>query len=286
MCRSLLACLLLTAVAMAARAAPPDAAIAGEIDAALSRLAERQALVATTIARPSRSRFELGAVVDVRAPDPGGLAVLAVSPDGPAERMGLRRGDLLLRVNGTNVARAPQPATALVRSVAAGDGRIELDVVRGDRRLALTGRADRIALPAYTLQIASAAAATGVNSSGSGCGRISTFDALPRAQRLYPVIVIAVDGRTPPTRGEVLRLPVGKHRLLLAERIDSERFNAVQLKRRDLLGRDRYKTLEVDVAAGTTYQLAAELHGPERMRMAGGDYWSPKVWRSVPEACR
>lgn len=282
--RHLIAWLLLAAVAIGARAdaAPSEAAIAGEIDAALARLAERQVLADTTIARPSRTRFELGAVVDVRAADPKGLAVLAVSPDGPAQRMGLRRGDRLLRVNGAEVARAPQPAIALVRAVGARDGNVALAVVRGDRNLALSGRADRIALPAYTLQIGAAAAGTGA----AACGRISTFDVLPRAQRLFPVTVIAVDGRTPPTRGEVVRLPAGRHQLLLAERIDSDRFNAVQLKRRDLLGRDRYKTLEIDVAAGTTYQLAAELHGPERMRMAGGDYWSPKVWRSVPEACR
>lgn len=276
---------LLSAVVGMSHASPADdASIAREIDAALMRLADRGEIADAAIHRPSRTRYELGTVVDVRAADPKGLAVLAVTPGGPAARMGLRRGDRLLRVNGTDAANAQKPSIALVESIAAANGRVDLQVRRGAQTLALSGEAERIVLPAYTLQVGSAAGAAA--SDGSTCGRISTFDALPRSRRLFPVVVIAIDGRTPPRAGGTMRLPSGKHRLLLADNIDSDRFNAVQLKQRDALGRDRYKTLEVDVAAGQTYQLGARLHGPERMKIASGAYWSPVVSRVVPEPCR
>lgn len=283
--RPLLAGWLLAMLCAPPALAADNAALAGEIDAALSRLAGRDALVATTLERPARTRYELGAVIDVRRTDPEGLAVLAVTPGGAADRMGLRKGDRLLRLNGAQVARAGQPARALAGAIASGNGRVALHIGRGTRTLALSGSADRIALPAYTLRIAGSDGVAAPKSP-TGCGRVSTFDAMPRSQRLFPVIVIAIDGRTPPTQGESVRLDAGTHRLLLAERIDVDRFNATELKRRDLLGRDRYKSIDVDVEAGTTYQLAAELHEPPQRRMAGGAYWSPKVWRTSRETCR
>lgn len=277
--------LLLSVVAGISHASPvDDAAIAREIDAALLRLADRAPIANATIRRPARVRYELGAVVDVRAADPNGLAVLAISPGGSAARMGLHRGDRLLRVNGANAANAANPASAVIESIAAANGRVDLQVRRGSQTVALSGQAERIVLPAYSLQVGNHAAAAA--DTVSACGRISTFDALPRHQRLFPVVVIAIDGRTPPTMGESMRLSAGRHRLVLADNIDSDRFNAVQLKQRENLGRTRYKALEIDVAAGSTYQLAAKLQGPERMKIAGGAYWSPVVSRVVPEPCR
>lgn len=280
---TLLPLLLSAAIGISHASPADDAAIAREIDAALLRLADRGPIADATISRPSRTRYELGAVIDVRAADPKGLAVLAITPGGSAARMGLRRGDRLMRVNGTDAANARKPSVALVESIAGANGRVDLQVRRGSKTIALSGQAERIVLPAYSLQmgVASAAAAD----ADSGCGRISTFDALPRHQRLFPVVVIAIDGRTPPTTGESVRLPAGHHRLVLADKIDGERFNAVQLKQRDNLGRTRYKALEIDVVAGNTYQLAAKLQGPERMRIAGGAYWSPVVSRVIPEPC-
>lgn len=275
---------LLFAIGISHASPADDAAIAREIDAALLRLADRGQIADATISRPSRIRYELGAVIDVRAPDPKGLAVLAITPGGPAARMGLRRGDRLMRVNGTPAAEAAKPASAVVESIAAAHGRVDLQVRRGAQTLALSGQAERIVLPAYSLQMGAASAAA--TNADSSCGRISTFDAMPRSQHLFPAVVIAIDGRTPPAAGESYRLPAGHHRLLLADRIDSDRFSAVQLKQRDDLGRGRYRTLEIDVTPGNTYLLAAKLQNQERMKMASGAYWSPVVSRIVPEPCR
>ena len=259
-----------------------ESAIAREIDAALVRLADRDELQPVTIRRPARTLHELGAVVDVRSPDARGLPVLAVTPGGAAARIGLRRGDRVLKVNAVQVATAPQPAAALRRALSSDAGRLQLGVRRGKQELALRGVADTIVLPAYTLTLASAAPGTML----ARCGRISTMDTLPRAQLRFPVVVIAIDGRTPPSDGEVVRLPPGKHRLVLAERIDNDRFGDVQRKQRDALGRRAYKTLELDVAADTTYQLAASLDPPGAARVADGNYWRPVVHRAAPERCR
>lgn len=282
---TLLPLLLSFAIGLSHASPVDDAAIAREIDAALLRLADRGPIASATISRPSRTRYELGAVIDVRSADPKGLAVLAITPGGSAARMGLRRGDRLMRVNGKNAANATNPAGIVVESIAAANGHVDLQVRRGSQTVALSGQAERIVLPAYSLQMGSAVAAAGAGDRSS-CGRVSTFDAAPRNQRLFPVVVIAIDDRTPPTSGEAMRLPAGRHRLLLADKIDTQYFNAVQLKQRERLGRVRYKALEIDVAAGSTYLLAAKLHGPQRMEIAGGAYWSPLVSRVIPEPCR
>lgn len=281
---TLLPLLLSVAIGLSHASPADDAAIAREIDAALMRLADRGQIANATISRPSRTRYELGAVIDVRSADPKGLAVLAITPGGSAARMGLRRGDRLMRVNGTDAANAQKPSVALVESIGAANGRVALQVRRGSKTIALSGQAARIVLPAYSLQMGAGTAAAA--DADSGCGRISTFDALPRHQRLFPVVVIAIDGRTPPTTGESMRLSAGRHRLVLADKIDGDRFNAVQLKQRDDLGRARYKLLELDIAAGNTYLLAAKLQDREHMKIAGGAYWSPVVARVVSEPCR
>ena len=260
-----------------------DATVAREIDAALLRLAHHGALEPGSIRRPARTHYELGAVLDVRAPDPRGLPVLAITPKGAAERIGLRRGDRLLRINGIAIAAAQRPAVALTQALAAESGRARLDVRRENRSIELAGIADRIALPPYAFSIGASTASAG---SGQDCGRLSTFDAMPRSERRFPVVVIAIDGRTPPSDDEIMRLPAGRHQVLLAERIDSDRFTAVQLKQRDALGRRAYKLLELDVAPDTTYLLAASLSQSPASRIASGAYWSPLVHRTSKEACR
>ena len=62
-----------------------------------------------------------------------GVLVLRVGRGSPAAALGLRRGDLILGVDGTPVASAAELAQAL----APGGGRATLNVLRGDRQLAL-----------------------------------------------------------------------------------------------------------------------------------------------------
>ena len=62
-----------------------------------------------------------------------GVLVLRVSRGSPAAAIGLRRGDLILGVDGTPVGSAAELAQAL----APGGGRATLNILRGDRQLAL-----------------------------------------------------------------------------------------------------------------------------------------------------
>src|SRR3546814_9536575 len=98
---TLLTCLSLSGLLPAA--AQTGNEVEAEVDAALLHLAERGALGSfdqpLTIARPAQVRYELCAVVDVRKPDPRGIEVLAVTPDGAAARMGLKTGERLVAIN-------------------------------------------------------------------------------------------------------------------------------------------------------------------------------------------
>jgi hypothetical protein len=119
------------------------------------------------------------------------------------------------------------------------------------------------------------------------CGRISTFDVAPRNQQLYRAVLIAIDGRKPANvEGHSFRLPAGRHVLTVAEAIDPHRFNRVEQVQRDRRSRERYKTIEVDVAVDTTYFLAARLDLDRRGEIRSGAYWDPVIWKQATEACR
>lgn len=270
-------------VAGMAVASPPAAAPAGaaaEVEALLLRLADSDRLDAGsdfTVSRPARTVYELGAVVAGGDPAP---VVLAVTPSGAAERMGVRAGDRLLSANGRSLAGRAQPASWMQQALAEQDGTLRLQVLRGRERLQLHGRATAVPLPAYQLIVGAGAGTV------PGCGRITSFDALPRTQRLFPVKVIAIDGVTAgPSTSNTYRVDAGRHELTLAEAIDSREFNAVSNAMRSRK-HDRYKTLAVDVGRGQTLQLAARLLPESRTSVASGGYWEPTVYRVVPESCQ
>src|SRR3546814_11966242 len=89
-----LTCLALSGILPAA--AQTGNEVDAEVDAALLHLAERGALGSfdqpLAISRPAQVRYELGAVVDVRQPDPPRIEVRAVPPDGAAARLGPKAG--------------------------------------------------------------------------------------------------------------------------------------------------------------------------------------------------
>lgn len=119
------------------------------------------------------------------------------------------------------------------------------------------------------------------------CARVSTFDSAPRAQQLFPAVLIAVDGELPgPTGAESWRIAPGKRVLKVAEAIEANRFSAPQNRERD--GRsatNRYKTLEIDAQPGITYRLAVRFHPDRRNPMRDGAYWEPVIWKESPEPC-
>ncbi len=283
----------LFALSAAAAATPVQQQLGAEVDAALLRLADRGALpeagAPITIARPAQTRHELGAVVDVRAGGADGLPVLAVSPGGAAERIGLKAGDRLLALNARRFDGSAPAADALQAALRDGDGTLRLEVAREGRTLALSGRADTVTLPAYRLSLGDAGGGGGGNAAaaGGGCGRISTFDVAPRSRQLYAAVLIAIDGETPgPSTSEVFRVSAGRHTLTVAEKIDWRQFSDLQRFQRDRGGRDRYKQIELDVRADTTYLLGARLVLDERHSIRDGAYWEPTLWKESAERCR
>lgn len=119
------------------------------------------------------------------------------------------------------------------------------------------------------------------------CARVSVFDGASRKQKLYPAVLIEVDGSTPgPSTSDSFRLTPGKHSLKVAEAIDSRQFIAAQNRDRDGRSKhDRYKTLEIDAQPGVTYHLAARFIPEHRNDVRSGAYWEPVIWKESRVPC-
>lgn len=313
------AALLLTALAghAAAQSGTPDATSAPaaptpleqrlhqEVQSVLLRLIEDGELDAAaaaelSLAAPASQQPDFGAILDVRhRSGQAGLPVVAVTPGSSAAALGLQAGDLIVAVN--TVALAGLGADAAGHSLAAARLRaellaqvdaVELRVQRAGSELALRGPVRIVELPAYRLELGAALAHASVAAAGGGdgvssCGRISVFDIAPRTHKLYPAVLIAIDGKLPgPTSSDVFRITPGPHQLTVAEAIDWRQFSDLQRLHRDRNMRDRYKVLEVVVQPGITYRLSARFHPEERHSIRDGAYWEPVIWKESPETCR
>ncbi|MFC3658852.1 PDZ domain-containing protein [Luteimonas notoginsengisoli] len=284
----LLACLAAPSLLFAGNGA--DQVEAG-VDAALLHLAERGALgrfdQPLTISRPAQVRYELGAVVDVRKPDPRGLEVLAITPGGAAARMGLKAGDRLVAINGRRLDGNGAPASLLLDAVRDGHGAVQLLTTRGKSRMELAGQADAAAVPAYRLTIGEAAPAA-----GGGCGYVSYSATPPGSQGLFETLITRIDGRSTPPRINLLRVPAGRHVLTLQELVPEHRLSASQNLQRRLMQRQSmmraYKSLVVDVKPDTDYRVAARLHKGklDRASIRANEYWEPVVWAQRSIRCR
>src|SRR5690606_15282654 len=97
------------AVAHAGGDAAVEQRLRSELGAVLTQLVHDGALAADSslaIEAPARRVVDLGLLVDSAHAGADGLRVVAVTPDGSAQRMGLRSGDRLLGVNGESLAAA------------------------------------------------------------------------------------------------------------------------------------------------------------------------------------
>lgn len=312
-------CLSIALAALFAASAPahadPAERLTAEVDAALLRLADSGELPvedALRIEQPPRIRRELGAVLDLAAGSRG-APVLAVSPGSAAERIGLRLGDRVLVLNGLDL-RGAVDAAQLHAAVEAGEGGLVLTVERDGSEQQLRGLADSTTLPGYQLLLA------GVADVASSCGRLSVFDVFPRSQDVFPVTVIAIDGRYPGP-GPSFRLEPGPHVVTVAERIDAYEFTPIETRLRSSGGRSAagglgtrgeaagirghelseitppaermrskirsaYKDIELVVQPGVTHRLAAQLHEASVSSVRQNTYWTPIVWKESSELCR
>lgn len=261
--------------------------------------------IALDIDAPPQKVSNLGLLVDSKGGAADGLHVLAVTPGGNAERMGLRAGDVLLALNGTPLASVDGAATLrnTVDTLPDG-GRLDFNVRRDGRTQTMGGASASMVLPAMHLSIgngtalasnagthAASSPAEGYNGAspangGSGCGRISDFDVAPSGQGLHEATIISIDNKAPGPHGsKAYMIGAGAHVLKISEHIPSRYFSFNDRQRNAQVG-GGYKTLSVDVAPDTTYFVAARLNEDQRDNPAHGAYWDPVVWKQVPESCR
>lgn len=279
--RVLLSSLLLLPLAVAAQ---PDPRIAAELESTLARLYESGALDGSAgepieLAREPHQRYELDAVVDARSAD-GGLPVLAVTPGGNGDRLGLRPGDRLLALNQVPLAGVPDPVGEFLAAVESSRGSFDLTVGRDGRELQLAGAAEPTQVPGYRIAVVAPP---------RGCGRIDMSMPPPARQGIHPVILHEVDGRLPgPLAAESFRLSPGRHTLKLSEAIDGRYLTMNQNRRRgSLLRHERYKYFELEVEDDAVYRIGARLvegrNSTEDVR--SGAYWEPVVWSTATLPC-
>ena len=300
--------LFFTAIAQASRADGNPAQVEQRLRAGvqdlLVDLANQGALVdgsgapmAISISEPAREVDNLGVVISSNDSGGAGLSVMAVTPGSAAARMGVHTGDVLTSVNGQVLTDLGNDDANLPRAVAVmrveiakvGDGgKISLTVDRDGRRIAFEGRLQKLRLPALALrvgdgvQVASTAASNSMPA--EGCGRINEFDVAPRQQQLHRAQLIAIDGNSPgPSGSPSFRLSTGRHTLTVAEAIE-DRYLSFNNRLRNS-GSDRYKKIDVDVKANTTYYLAAKLNLDKVDQWRDGAYWDPALWLEKSERC-
>jgi PDZ domain len=277
-----------------------------DVQLMLSRLAASGALgehpeqLDLRLDEPAQRVTNLGILVDStsaeRARD--GLRVLGATPGSTAEHLGLRPGDVIVAVNDTSLrdlgADAAGHALAAATLKASVDSLpdsapLRLQVVRAGDTLALNAPLQSVYLPALRMELGVAALANSDSpggaraATGTGCGRISTFDVAPRSDHQYHARILLLDGVSPgPSGGEVYRVAAGEHRLLVAENIPTRQMGVGEIAS---LRRNTSKEFTVIVKPGTTAMVAAQLHPDKASDLAHGGYWDPVVWRESPETC-
>jgi predicted metalloprotease with PDZ domain len=134
-----------------------DPRIAEAIEQAVIRLSESGALDSmqndtTTVSQSEKVRFELGAVVELDS-GLGEAPILAITPGGSAEAMGLQIGDRIISINGLTLATSPDPGQAFAEVVNGNNGEIAVRVRRGDQLIERTGRSRPIHVPGFRITI-------------------------------------------------------------------------------------------------------------------------------------
>lgn len=227
----------------------------------------------------SQARYELGAVVDARRANANGVTILAITPGGAADRLGLLAGDQLYAINGHRLDDTSKPSSTLENALQESNGALQVEARRNGKTLALSGRAD----------IADSVA----QGRAQSCGYVSALaGVVPRNQGIFQADITQIDGRsTPIQRTFRHRVNAGKHVLVVREFIDPVRLNSAQLlqiaKMKKFALARAYKSLVVDVEPGMSYRIGARLLKDklDTQSIRDNAYWEPVVWEKVPEAC-
>ena len=225
------------------------------------------------------ARYQLGAVVDLRQASKKGATVLAVTPRGAAERIGLRAGDQLRAINGTRLDDTTKPATAFDNALQESNGNLQVEAVRNGMKLLLSGKADATTDPS--------------NASKQACGYITDqARPTPREDDIFAADITQIDGRSTPTVPRNRhRVETGKRVIVVREFIHPSRLNSSQLQQIEKMKKfsfaRAYKSLVVDVKPGTSHRIGARLLRDklDTQSIRDNAYWEPVVWAEVPETC-
>ncbi|RYG13323.1 MAG: hypothetical protein EON92_05840 [Burkholderiales bacterium] len=225
----------------------------------------------------AQSRYDLGAVVDVRKSSDDGNAVLAVTPGAAAERIGLRAGDRVMAINGRRLDHpTAKPSAALESALQEGRGALRVEVTRDGKPLLLSGRADLVRA-----------------NSANSCGYVTDrAGVVPRNQGIFQVDITQIEGRSTPLQPTHRhRVDAGKRVLVVRELIPQNYLNSAQLaqiaKMKKFAFARAYKSLVVDVNPGMSYRIGARLLRDklDTQSIRDNAYWVPVVWEVVPESC-
>lgn len=224
------------------------------------------------------SAYELG-IVGRSAAD--GVELLAITPGGAAEHIGLQAGDHIVSINGEQLGGIRDPLQALQQSIDDQGGQASIGVLRDGAALSVSGQAEQVAAG---------------NAATLGCGYVTTeAGVLPISKDIFHAVITQLDGRSTPLSrvDNRYRLPAGRHVLTVSENIRRSQLNSSQLLQLSTLKRhatagEVYKVLVVDVKPGQSYRIGAHLL---RDKLDAGSirtnaYWEPVVWSSVAEQCR
>ena len=242
---------------------------------------------------PAQRVSDLGLLVDSSRADADGLHVLAVTPGGSAERMGIRAGDVLAAVDNTPLGGEGGAGILRAHVDALPDGAaLAFSLRRDGSTQRIGGTLSSVYLPPMRLTVGDGTQLAsrgddGMAEASGGCGRISDFDVAPRQQQLHAATIISIDGKLPgPSGSHAYRVAAGTHEVKVAERIDDRYLSFNDRARNAGVSSNRYKTLVVDVAPDTTTLVAARLNEAERNNPANGAYWDPVAWKQTAEPCR
>lgn len=233
------------------------------------------ALPATSWAQ-SGPGYELGAIIDARTAQADGPRVLAITPGGAAEALGLRVGDRIVGVNGVSLQNDANAEDRLQQAAADAGGRVTLVLLRDGQHIDVSGRLPAVSGPAPT-----------------GCGYLSDTDPTPTvSEGIHRLEITRIDGRsTPLDKTNRHRVAAGTHVLTTRELIPAHHFSQRQSRERSrMLERERaqaYKAIVIEVEANTRYSIGARLvrESMDNQDIRDNAYWEPVIYATRAENC-
>lgn len=269
---------------------PPNKAGDSALENALIEMSESGRLGTSSqsavIEKAAQVRYELGAVIDLRQAGPRGMPILAITPGGSAERMGLRVGDRLMGINGLRLDGDAPSSEQFEQAMRRHAGALDVFALRESAALHLKGMATAIGIPAYRIVVG--------ETSRRECGYVDTESGVAPlvSEGISRLVVTRIDGRsTPPFTTSRYTLSAGKHVLTVAEAIDRAHLSPAQVlqiqRMRIHPGSTPYKAFVIDVKPGIAYRIGARLRRDklDNKSILANDYWEPVTWQTRAEKC-